>query len=906
MTGKLRRDPSQSSAHDLGSDAFAQEVMRVLRMIAGTGVFGRGRRQPIQPNERQRVIDRCIGERSFLAAPYVLGRHIQGDTPEARGRALRAELLRATDALDDFTRTLIHRSFFERVPGDRDDDIALDVGLARRSLYRQWPIAAEKLARAFADLVLPPLRAERPVRRPMVGREDLVSRVLADLSEGYSVSLAGAAGIGKTTVGAAVALAWQQRHAQAYAGERVFWYTLRAGWNDWLASFIFAMAYFLRLNGAPNTWRQAAADAGHGPLRRAPLIGVLRHDLGELAGERLLIVLDEADLLHLDRREHREIANLLADLYHTAHLLVIGQRPLIKTDRLYTLPGMSREQVGQMLEAALPGAFTPDEQQRAWQITDGNPILLCLLISLCQTGTSASDALSRYAESPSIEQMFGYLWERLPDEERILLKQLAVFRAPSPQHAWIGQADVLDSLIARGLARQDDAGGVELTPHFRPFVLARMTGEERIAHHAKAALVREAHGEYVAAIEHFIEARRPDQALRLWAAHSSAEIARGQAASVKTLLDRINIGDLDEVENRNALRAFRGQLSLILGDGASAAREMEQAEPGSSAAMRAFIERLLGDAYELLDQPERAIHHYRQAIEAYQVEPERAVSYQHAQLSYMYDKHLRDADKAESEAKLALINAYSAYAQAALIRGDFDAALAHYNTARPIADSVPGNHRSLSTFYARLAELLWQRGRPDEAIPLIEKSMAIERARGEQYRLLFDYSMLSAALIVAGRHEEALAQAEAGLALAKRISSQRVTASLLANAAEACAYLGQLDKAESYAARVFELEVSQSVPYAFAVLGMIARQRRQHAKAQEYFEMAIRAARSEELRDPMGEAPAWRWLAIVHLDQGQRSAAMDAFAQALALYESMKLEHEVEATRRLMAEAGLV
>ena len=71
---------------------------------------------------------------------------------------------------------------------------------------------------------------------------------------------------------------------------------------------------------------------------------------------------------------------------------------------------------------------------------------------------------------------------------------------------------------------------------------------------------------------------------------------------------------------------------------------------------------------------------------------------------------------------------------------------------------------------------------------------------------------------------------------------------------------------------------------------------------EEAFDAAIRLAQT--CKDPFGEAPAWRWLALADWQQGKHAEAREAMARACALFEKMGMTHEVAAIEKLTASWG--
>ena len=167
-----------------------------------------------------------IGANSPLAAPYFLGDSVpsmQTDTKDVgaagRGKALQGLLRAAAQALSDDQRKLLNASFFERNWHANINGVAMKLDMLRAAYYRRRAIALSELARAFSALVSPALRGESVLPMQVIGRTHEQAHALQVLRERGSVTLLGNSGLGKSTMGAAIAGEWGIEH--------VFWYTVR-------------------------------------------------------------------------------------------------------------------------------------------------------------------------------------------------------------------------------------------------------------------------------------------------------------------------------------------------------------------------------------------------------------------------------------------------------------------------------------------------------------------------------------------------------------------------------------------------------------------------------------------------------------------------------------------------------
>ena len=236
-----------------------------------------------------------IGANSPLATPYFLGQalHGAGTSAHARGDALRHLARQAAQALSEAHQRLLDASFFKRDWHININGVAERLNTSRSAYYRRRADALQSLAYVLSQLVLPALRFERPIAKPIVGRASELAQSLTALRAGECVALIGSSGVGKTALGATIAHEWSRQTGQtvgnsedregAQADERVFWFTIRSPLNDQLSSFVFALAHFLRTLGADGTWRQLVADEGQKNIATTDRV---RKMLAEIDAER--------------------------------------------------------------------------------------------------------------------------------------------------------------------------------------------------------------------------------------------------------------------------------------------------------------------------------------------------------------------------------------------------------------------------------------------------------------------------------------------------------------------------------------------------------------------------------------------------------------------------------------------
>jgi tetratricopeptide (TPR) repeat protein len=770
--------------------------------------------------------------------------------------------------------------------------VALELDLTERTYYRHRIEAIRALAERISRQVLPPLRPESPLQRSMVGRDVLVQEGLANLREGRSVAVSGPSGMGKTTLAAAIAGSWDRPvGSESTVAEpgRVFWFTVRPGMNDQLASLAFALGYFLRHCGALNTWRQLVADQGRVHIERT--MGLLRHDLASLRPEAALICIDEVDLLDPELHEHALVLQLVDDVKSITPVLLIGQRTVMPTDRHFDLTGLDQPQCRELLKANGVSDLPPELSDRLHSLTRGSPALLLLLAAewsgsedVAQLGASARSTMS-------IEVLLKRVWRRLVGDDRAVLLQLAVFRAAAPGDAWQGNTSQLERLAELNLIDFDGGGGIELVPFVRRFVYHQLEPAARRIAHLAAADLLEARGDFTEAMHHCIEGAQPARAVWLWIRHRLIEIDRGRAGIAVDLLGRISPADLADPRDRDALHATRGALLNFLGRAEDAEADLRGVGAGADPALRVYAQAFLGSALETQGRAEQALQAYRDGLSTLIGSPWRQEIDLRIRMSHVLQTRLFDLDEARREAIAARLESEIFHGSVEERAGDYAAARARYLAAHELASGLSGYALQKSRLCSHLGNLSWRLGDIDAAVDLLEQALRHDRERGDVVAEANDRMSLSAAYIVGGHHERALAEAEQGIALAQQLQDGFLLAGSAACTGEAAVNLGRLAEAEHFAMQSLTTEEEGMRTYGLAVLGMVGRVQCAFAPAADVLSQAIRSAK--DVDDKYAEATAWRELGHVHRDAGAARAARDAYAAARRLYTQLGLQKEV-------------
>lgn len=835
-----------------------------------------------------------LGDHSPLAAPYFLGQTANTTSLSASARE-RGELFQRTVSqlagqLEHELAQVLHVAYLARKANVDNVGLALSLNMGERTFYRVRQKAVKAIAFALYQAVSSPLRAETPILRELVGRSVPYHQALTVLDRGEAVYIVGPSGVGKTTLGAAIAAHWPAR--------RVFWYTLRRDFNDQTSSLIFALGHLLRSLGAGNTWRQLVADRGVVDFDR--VLSLLRYELELLRPEALLICIDEMDVLQDDRLEHVQILHLLEELRACGPLLLIGQRALIQADLALQLEGLETDALDILIRRCGISALDEASYQRLLLYTRGYPVLVQLVASLIQSGVDIETALATLPKTPSIEALFQRIWRRLGDAERALLMQLAVFRSAAPADAWRDHAAELATLQQRGLLLLDNQGGVQLLPHTKSAAYDHISADLRPHLHQMAADLRAARAEYVSAMHHALAAQQPALAVWLWFAHREQEIERGRGAAALEILRRIALTDLAEARDRTALQIARSELLQLAGDAEGAELELRNMVLPARSTLRAYVDYREGHLAEMQGRVEQSLQHYRAALETLVGLPQHNEVLVHSQMSFLHLYRLHDLTTAEQQALLARAKAEAFLGDIAAMRGHYRTALAHLLAAQRDIEEHGQDLAALSRVYSYLGALYGRLGEAALSLHFSAQAIECDRRRGDTVSPLYDVLNRATVLSVAGRPAEALTEAQQALAVAERLRHPYLISGLAAGVAEAQLGLAQWAEAEHFAQ--YSLSQEEEFFRAAALVVMAQVRHHQHRDGEAIALLQAAQENARDISDRFTEAAVCRVLGQVYLDTGARAAAHAALTAALTIYADLELEREIAAVQQLLTD----
>ncbi len=368
-----------------------------------------------------------LGEESPLAAAYFLGdlcngcEDIEQPTALNRGLALQTALYGATETLwgdsppqdrEELAQAIpqirqtpgttryaylvlelrcFNRFFKPRRLSDIWEEESFLPG-SRTEHYRDFDLAVKMLGDILLAQLRPTFRPEQPqLQNPIFGYQEIQATCQSALEAGQSVALYGAGGVGKSSLGMALAASPSLQPA--------FWFTVRPSLNDQLSSLLFSLGHFLYQQGASNLWRLLLAG-GEKTMDLHLALGLVREDLHTLRSQnsRPLLCFDELDRLRsadLDQMSaaHTQLLEFIEALEKECAILQIGQRPVLEADHYQELTGLQPQFIEELLQVAKIH-YTTEDSSHLYHYTKGNPRLLILFIALHQKDKSFSQLIA--------------------------------------------------------------------------------------------------------------------------------------------------------------------------------------------------------------------------------------------------------------------------------------------------------------------------------------------------------------------------------------------------------------------------------------------------------------------------------------------------------------------------------
>jgi ATP/maltotriose-dependent transcriptional regulator MalT/tRNA A-37 threonylcarbamoyl transferase component Bud32 len=629
---------------------------------------------------------------------------------------------------------------------NRQIPLAIEQLIARSMRFQasERPTAQEFLdvlesVLAQPDLPPPPTSASPPQTQAFVGRVRELAELGERLSGRGSAVLAGPAGVGKTTLAAAMA----RRFAHP---DRVFWHTLRP--DESVERVFWALAAHLANQGFDQVWRRLHQQSLSGALPALTLIGDYLVDL--LIGKGYLLVLDDAHLgetdaafVHFVRRIYEA-----AQAEHVQLIATVRRAPAWATrEVVQTLEGLQPAEVAALLDTQQV-QLSETQRNQLYAHTEGNPKFLLLACNALQRGDDPEQLVHALAQAGDIaEYLIAEVHRLLDEQEQTLMGVVAaLLDQPASRDAieyMLDADDLWDQLnqLSRSYMLSVSAGpqGPLYSQHslVQRFYYQRQGLRRRQKLHQRAGEFYEREERNVLlAARHYTLAGEFEQAARIVVGEVGPLLNQGAAGDLAAVLRDLPLERLPVGLSAGVLTA-RGEVALLQAEYANARSALEQAldygsqtEPGpgqiSDQARR----------YRLLAMVDIRNGHYERAEE-----------------NCLQGLALAEALGQPNSERARL---YAQRADVLFRQGEYEQAEAACQTGLSMLPPAPAAPRERALILQRLATIVGNRGEFSTAIQQLEAMQPLVRRVGDPLLLSVVLNNLGIYLHFSGEHDRAL------------------------------------------------------------------------------------------------------------------------------------------------------
>lgn len=465
----------------------------------------------------------------------------------------------------------------------RDGCIDRALAAARRAIVVQDPYSAPVLLLQAPDSVLWHLRHRSQVtpRRPNIGmclgRDREIDYCTQLLKTTRSLTIAGAPGIGKSSIAAALA-------TTSHSLDDIWWYEV-AGQGP-IEAALWQLATFLNWRG--DSFLQELLEEA--VQRKVTLFfdSELAEQVAQLlAGSNIVVWIDDAHLADgdLQFQMFMEMLQALA-LSRETTLLITRRDPPPTATSTVILDGLKPDGLRELL-AAREVPFPSKQIDLLAQCTGGNPYLIGLVIDLVQSGEPAEQLLSNLAHQ---EQIAAYLSRQityqLSSDEVAVMQTLAVLGEPGGSASEVEAIaelptafETLERLWRRRLIvpiYEDNERRFRQYTLLRDYFYTRMSAGQRRVLHRRAAMLTGDQRDFLAAGRHSEAAEEIANAIDTVTASAELIMGGGQASELLAFLQRIS-SIAPDTGREGALLLAIGETMAFLGETPNAEKYLTRA-----------------------------------------------------------------------------------------------------------------------------------------------------------------------------------------------------------------------------------------------------------------------------------------------------------------------------------------
>ena len=651
--------------------------------------------------------------------------------------------------------------------------------------------------------------SQQAVQAPanFAGRARELETLRRRLEDRRLVVIQGIAGIGKTALAARLV-------AEARGSRPVFWYRFHE-W-DTLRSFLGPFSDFLAQHGRrklrtylsskPDLDLNEAAYLMQECTRGFSAILVL-DDLHKASDEFLPLLSLALEVLERNDGLRAVVtARSMRRFYDRRDVVVKGLVAELE------LGGLDEEGSRELLRMR---SIDDSQHRRAFALTGGHPLALELFVPGPGEAEQKGN-IGRYIEEE--------ISARLSVAEKGLLRMASAYRYPVPADALFTGPETtyesLQSLVSRSLLREVSAGVFDIHDFVRDFFYSRLSPYERAELHRRAARFYSKGSDGRGALElihHSLRAGEHAAAAAAVASRGEELLAAGSAGELRSALEALDLSALPAPEGAGAL----------------------------------FI---MGRASDILGDWDRALGHYRSALDALPAGRRAEVHYH---IGWILQK-----------------------------RNEWEEAAGSFRRCLELAQAA-GDGSGIARAYHGLGRVLWRQGRLAEAAGFCQKSLGSARAAGGlalEASAGIELARVQAAMGDFARSERSLRRS---LELLERIGDRSESARAWNTLGwEALRPQGRLDEALEAIHRGEEIALSQGnlreLGPIYHSLGEVWARKGMTEKAEEYFHKSLDLFTAQA--DEHGMAYCRLGLAIVHRTRRQWDRSQEEFERAVGLF----------------------